>query len=111
MAPVPSLAAAPAAPAAITADETIGQAEEVHANGTGKPGNAFNREIASLVKAQQVRQNRLSGGSSHNGGGGGGMMPDPRKPPSDVATGKSPNCSTYHTSFNMRDDYPEMFAE
>ena len=75
-----------------------------------RPKNAplNNRELASLFKAQQARAQRLSGS-------GGGTLPDSRRPPptaADVAAlQKSPNCSTYHTAFNLREDHPEMFAE
>lgn len=60
-----------------------------------------NRELASLLRAQQARQERLSS-----------ALPDPRKPPpTEEGTGKSPNCSNYQATFNMRSDYPEMYAE
>ncbi len=76
--------------------------------GAGRPRSAplDNRELVSLRKAQQARVER----TSVTGGGGG--MPDPRGPAAvEEAVLKSPDCSTYHTAFNMRDDYPEMFAE
>ena len=63
-----------------------------------------NRELASLQRAQVARQQRLSNAS-----------PDPRRAPmtatTEEGTGKSPNCSNYQATFNMRSDYPEMYAE
>ena len=59
-----------------------------------------NRDLAHLRKAQRTRDERLSQGSD------GAAGPDPRK-----EVQKSPNCSTYHTSYNLRDEHPEMFAE
>ena len=64
-----------------------------------------NRDLASLRKAQRARGERLSGS---------GGSPDPRgRPPSEpeVAVQKSPNCSTYHTSYNLRDENPDLYAE
>jgi hypothetical protein len=59
-----------------------------------------NRDLAHLRKAQRTRDERLSQGSDR------AIVPDPRK-----EFQKSPNCSTYHTSYNIRDEHPEMFAE
>ena len=73
---------------------------------SAKPLATNNRELASLLRAQQARQERLSS-----------ALPDPRgKPPTTTMTeeasaGRSPNCSNYQATFNMRSDYPEMYAE
>ena len=105
--PVDAVTTAPADSAAADRPSTSRSAGGDLSNPAGgsasgpRPNSAplpHNRELVSLQRAQQARLERS-----------GGPTPDPLRPPS-TAAAKSPNCTTYHTSYNTRDEHPEMYA-
>ena len=104
--PVDAVTTAPADSAAADRPSTSRSAGGDLSNPAGgsasgpRPNSAplpHNRELVSLQRAQQARLERS-----------GGPTPDPLQPLATAA--KSPNCTTYHTSYNTRDEHPEMYA-
>ncbi len=64
-------------------------------------GNMPNdRELQSLIKAQRDREQRM-------GSPPGGLT----KAHEGKDEGKSPNVTVYHTTYNVKEDHPEMFAK
>jgi hypothetical protein len=69
-----------------------------------RPSSApHNRELASLINAHKQQQQRRRPGSSGGSRGSSGSVVE--------AEPRNPNTTTYNTSYNVRDEHPELYAK